>query len=239
MTNNIYKSNLLKYPLSDEEFDKIDKVWNFLKIFEKPIISISKYRKYLIKKINEKYTIQEFFLYESILNKLFWNLRYLIAPILSQNENTKELSYCLTLCEIKKYDTSEELNNIINENKIKNVYYRSFINKLIIIDEKQKIIHLKKMEGSSDIFSKNYFNLYTMTILFDKALYDQIIKDPPIIKSINVKLSKYYYEHDYGFPNMNYCTYSFNTDEQKMKRIKKMYFSKNDKYWFKLIMTSH
>ena len=95
------------------------------------------------------------------------------------------------------------------------------------------------MEGSSDIFFKNYFNLFTSQILFTKETYEMLIKDPFLAKNQSFKLSKFYYQFDYGFPNLNYCTYKFGTDGDRIKRIKKMYYSSKPeraKYWFRLMI---
>jgi hypothetical protein len=98
----------------------------------------------------------------------------------------------------------------------------------------------KPFEGSSHIFHKNFFNLMTMAILFDKTRYEQVMKNPFVIKVQNLELPKHYYEHDYGFPNINFCTYKFGSKSDRMDRIKKMFYNKGQKskgeYWFKLIM---
>lgn len=232
--------NKLKYPLTNQEIKDLDKAWEFLNIFKKPYIFVSDYRDYLIKKINEKYNVDTFFYYENILNKLFWNLRWAIYPYwIEEHENSKidNLPNSLLLCDQIKYDTDGELEKIIKDAKLnlKN-YYRSFINKLIIVNKQDKTVYIKNMEGSSDIFSKNYFNLFTMSILFKPKLYEKIMENPEIIKKENVELSKYYFQYDYGFPNINYCTYSIGDDNVKKDRIKKMYFNGDgSKWWFKII----
>jgi hypothetical protein len=44
------------------------------------------YRQYIIKIIRKKYTINEFYIYEKIINKLFWNLKNKIKYVkLNQN----------------------------------------------------------------------------------------------------------------------------------------------------------
>jgi hypothetical protein len=98
------------------------------------------------------------------------------------------------------------------------------------------------MEGSSHIFTKNYFNLLSTMILFDRQLYEKVMRNPFYIVDHNIKLSDYYYQYDYPFPNLNYCIYSFGTKEDYLNRIKLMYYNDNnpkDKYWFKLIRWYH
>mgnify|MGYP005846763689 CR=1 FL=1 len=250
---NIYQDNILKYPLTDEEYIKVDDAWEFLEIFKKKFIFLSDYRDDIIKKIRAKYTIDEFYLYEKILNKLFWNIRWLMFPLwkhenINENEyykliknnynNVKELPKSLLLCKFESYKNDQDMEYKVTNNKLfEDTYYRSFINKLLIVDKKNKQIITKPIEGSSEIFTKNYFNLLTITILFNKDLYEKVMKDPYKLKKIKIPLSKYYYEYDYGFPNLNYCVYKFGNKKDRIQRIKKMYFSKKPqaRFWFRII----
>jgi hypothetical protein len=250
---NIYQDTVLKYPLTNEEYINVDDAWEFLEIFKKKFIFLSDYRDDIIKKIRNKYTVDEFYLYEKILNKLFWNLRWLMFPLwenenISKNDyhnlinnnynNIKKIPNSLLLCKFESYKNNDDMENKVKYNKLfEDTYYRSFINKLLIVDKKNKQIITKPIEGSSDIFTKNYFNLLSITILFDKDLYETIIKNPYKLKNMKIPLSKYYYEYDYGFPNLNYCIYKFGTKENRTERIKKMYFSKKPEamYWFRII----
>jgi hypothetical protein len=256
MTHNIklYQDPILKYPLTEYEYSQLDKVWDFVSIFQKPYIFISDYRKQLIRTVRKKYTIEEFYLLESILNKMFWNLRWLLFPLWYKPNMdrveyedflTAQPSYgdfetipdTLLMCKKEKYEDENDLIDKLSNNSLfDSTYYRSFINKLIIIDKKDKIIYTKPIEGSSDIFSKNYFNLMTMTILFNKELYEKIMIDPYGVKDQQIEYSSYYYQYDYGFPNLNYCTYWFGTDDDRRDRIQKMYYIGEPlgRYWYKL-----
>lgn len=255
VASNMYTDARLKYPLTDYEYSLIDKVWEFASIFQKPFIFISDYRKYIITEIRKKYTVEEFYLNESILNKMFWNLRWLLFPLWYKPEmdrveykdfleaqpfygDYQTLPESLLMCKQEKYNDENDLLDKLSANPLfDSTYYRSFINKLVIIDKLNKIIYTKPIEGSSDIFSKNYFNLMTMTILFDRKLYEEIMTDPYLAKEKKIQYSGYYYQYDYGFPNLNYCTYTFGTDEDRRDRIRKMYFEGKPlgRYWFKLL----
>lgn len=251
--DNIYKSDFLKYPLNKFEYELIEEVWDFINIFSKQYVFISDYRNYVIKTVNRRYTPDRFLIYESITNKMFWNLRWLISPLwIDENmtedeyyENIKNnyggtdtLSYVLLLCKSVKFEDEQDLNKKIKDILLNSTYYRSFINKILIVDKHNSILYAKQLEGSSDIFSKNYFNLLTMTILFDRKFYEEIMKNPYSIKNKKVELSKFYYQYDYGFPNLNFCTYDFGTQDQKLDRITKLYYNDikhKTRYWFKLI----
>lgn len=254
--NNIYKSEYLKYPLIDKEYRHIDDAWKLLKIFKTKYVLLSDYRKHVIKKIKASYSPEEFYFYESILNKLFWNLRWLMYPlwinehatekkyekIIKNNYgNIEKLPYSLLLCKFKKY-TDDSLDDIVRQIYKENNYYRSFINKVIIIDKVNKLVISKQMEGSMNIFGKNYFNLLTATILFNRKLYEKVMREPYLIKYypfIEKLLDTHYYQFDYGFPNLNYCVYEFGTKNDRMKRIKRMYYGhdirKQSRLWSVLI----
>lgn len=254
--DDIYKSPLLKYPLTREEEDLVPEALNFLDIFKLQIknIFISDYRDRVIHIIKKKYTPDEFYKLEEVLNKLFWNLRWLIFPLWQDPMMTEddyenfvkdnyygytELPYSLLLCKKQSYTNQDDLLKKIKDTKDYDLIfqsYRSFINKLIIVDTQNKFILTKPMEGSSHIFGKNYFNLYSMMILFNMSLYHEIMRRPYAIRNLPVQLSDYYYQYDYGFPNLNFCTYQFGTKKDRLERIKKMYYDETaGKHWFKLI----
>jgi len=245
----MFNNKLLKYPITDDEMKYYDDVWTFLELFKVNYIFVSDYRKNVIKSIISKYTAEEFLKYEDLLNKLFWNLRFIVAGIYLSNNNvdllsrwiltTDDISESLLLCEWIQIKGS--IDDIIKDNHIirneRYSHYRSFINKLVIVDRIRDRIWLKTMEGSSDIFAKNNFNLLTITILFNRDLYEDFMRDPFNRINREIPLSSYYFQHDYPFPNMNYCTYLFCDKDERLNRIKKMYYSPNmdKRYWYKII----
>lgn len=253
MINDIYKDRLLKHPLSDKEYKLVNKVWEWIDEFNKPTLFVSEYRKNMINSMKSKYNIREFQKYEEIAEKLFWNLRWLLFPLFYYpnmrkddyerfvRDNYKDhenLPHGLLLCNITHYRNKEEMKEKIKENKLlKQHYYRSFVNKIFVIDSKTKRIIFKPMEGSSEIFAKNYFNLLTSVILSNKNLYEIIMSNPYSINKIKIDLPEFYYEYDYAFPNLNFCMFKVGTDKDRKFRIKKMYYDKEaEKYWFKLLV---
>lgn len=250
MIKNVYKDKLLKYPLTDTECTEIDEVWAFLDKFKKDTVFMSDYRKNVIKDISSNYTVCEFLVYEKILDKLFWNLRWLIYPLFVENISEKEywktvtdkidkIPYKFTLCKEYMYTDLDDLDSKIKNSDIySSTYYRSSINKLIIVNNEDKILYTKLFEGSSDIFPKNYFNLLTSTVLFDRELYESVVKNPYYyLTTTNVQLPEYYITLDYGFPNMNMCAYSVpKSDSSRKNRIEKMYYNTSTKYWFTVMM---
>ena len=180
----------LKYKLDKDELELLDNTWEFLGLFNKKHISLSDTRKNIIKNIRERYSPKEFLKLEMIANKLFWNLRWLIYPLWTDvMSKDGELPYCLTLCKSLSYLDDLDLKIKINKIKMKYAghYYRSCINKVIIIDKEKKRIYYKPLEGSSIIFEKNYFNLFTSHIMMDRDIYETVISNPNIINSLYPK----------------------------------------------------
>jgi hypothetical protein len=248
---------MLKYNLTEEEQNSeyIDKCWQFVEDLDNTYIFPSEYRKTVINAIRNKYTIDEFYELEKTIDKMFWNLRWMLYPIWMDNDNincindiyeyinkanTEQISNALTLCKCIKYDNNQDCDEIISSHNIfDSTFYRSFINNMVLIDKSKKIIYIKQNEGSSIIFSKNYFNVYTYNILKNRKLYEKIINNPLLIKKINIDIPDHYYQCDYGYPNMNMCCYNFGNEQIRKDRIMKLYYynkyNKIDKYWFKLI----
>jgi len=210
---------------------EIEKAWKLIKIFAKPYLNITDYRNYLIKKIPKKYTVEEFYICEKIIDKLFWDLRNKIKDI----KDIKDINECNSISYLNSADLDDKLYKIVEEI---GTYYRSFINKLIIVDKSNKKIYYKKMDGSSIIFEKpSNFNLLTLSILFDRKLYEEIMSKPINKKELKqIELPQYYYQLDYCFPNINCCQYNVGTDEERMERIRKIYYTGSSDYWYKLIV---
>lgn len=248
---NIYNGKHLKYPLTESEMEMIDQVWKFAELFNFRTLYINDYRSSIISIVKPKYSIEQFMEREDILNKFFWNLRWLIFPLWTNENMTKdeyknfidhnyknltELPQSLLLCEKMKYNNRRELQDKIDEYKSVNNYYRSFINKLVLIDDTNNLVYTKPIEGSSKIFDKNYFNLLTSTILTDRKLYEEIMSDPYKIKTRKIKLPEFYYEYDYPFPNLNFCAYNVHNDEERANRIRRLYYvDRAERNWYKLV----
>jgi hypothetical protein len=245
--------NKSKYPFTDNEIGLLDDAWKVINIFNKKFIFLSDYRNYIINHISSSYTPETFLRIESIINKLFWNIRWSVYPQWSDdsnnsnnsndtnntnNTNDTQIPSSLTLCEEIRYLDSSDLKSKLMMLQKMNAgrYYRSFVNKLFIVDKQKKIIYVKSMEHSSELFSKNYFNLLTSHIMYDRQLYERIIGNPSLIRTTDIPISEYYYQPDYGFPNLNCCEYLIGTDVDRLDRIKKLLFSPDDKYWFKIIV---
>ncbi len=255
MLPDIYQhKTVLKHPLTNDEMDELDNAWKFLSYFKTSYEFVSEYRKYIIDTIRDNYTLELFYRYEIIIEKLFWNLRWLLFPIWEHQDITEEeywnfvregyghldeIPNYLLLCHSENYKDKDDLNRKINNSLLqRKSYYRSFINKIFVIDYDNKRLITKPFEGSSDIFAKNYFNLQTTTILTNRKLYEKVMKNPFYVRDNKLKLPEFYYQLDYAFPNLNYCIYDIGTPKYKKKRIFQMYYTRKtnpEKYWYKII----
>jgi len=212
---NVYTSSKLKYPLSKKEFDNINNVWNYLSNFSMTYSHLSDYRKHIINKMR-KYTIDELYIYETIANKLLWNLRSETFKYFGNTMMTAAGVGTMELC-------SENISRV----KCMKSYMRSFVNKEIVIDSEK--IYWKLPEGSSIILGSNDFNLKTGVAFLSKDIYEMTMENPKLILQVNTPDT--WYQVDYAFPNINLCR----PCKVSKNKIKKYYFAKNEKYWFKLI----
>jgi len=249
--NDIYKSSYLKHPLTEDEYLNINNAWEFLKHFERKEVSLMDYRQRIINKISFLYDVGKFYYYEKILSKMLWNLRWLLYPIwtdpnISQDKywnivhnsynNVNRLPYGLLLCKPIKFKDENTINRELEKLAMsRKGYYRSFINKMVIIDKSRNIIYSKPAEGSSSVLMKNYFNLYSFTIFHTRNIYEEFMKDPYNNVNIDIILPQFYHEQTYPFPNLNFCSYKLGTQNDRKERIRKMYYNGTDEYWFSLI----
>ena len=210
----IYINNM-KYPLNKKEKKILPEVFSFIKTFYKFNVVKSEnfgpydYRRFIIKRIREKYSIEEFYKYEKIMNKLYWNLYH-------------------------KLHKKDKLCDMII--KLPRDYNRSFNNKLIIYNHKTKMFHIERDYIDYKIRREKKLEKKIMSAMIDMDLYFSFYKNPQ--KKIK-KMDKFYYPLDYPFPNVNRCFYNENPTKEWINRIKKMYFYYNDdfidKYWYEFI----
>ena len=206
----------MKYSLSEKEKKMLPDVFSFIKTFYKFNIVKSEnfgaydYRRFIIKRIREKYSIEEFYKYEKIMNKLYWNLYYKLH---------KDDKLCNTMITPPK--------DIL----------KSFNNKILNYNHKTKVYHIQKDFLDYETRKKNKTEIKIMSAMMDMNLYLSFYKNPE--KKIK-KMDKFYYPLDYPFPNVNRCFYNENPPKEWINRIKKMYFYYNDdyidKYWYEFII---
>jgi hypothetical protein len=195
------------YKLLKSEIKNLDNYWKFIETFyvdeTKDLIDgVYGYRHDLIKKIREKYTAEDFYKYENILNKLLWNL---IEHIKFDIHNIKINNFLFTELKYNKPHSYSHKLYLYNE-KYKTKYYFNFY------------LDIEKYEIINKIF----------TILTNRKLYEKVMKNKSYINKIKLT-SPYYYPRDYAFPNVNLIFYNENKKETWVKNINKLYFNDEGK----------
>lgn len=219
-TKDVYMSNLLKYPLTEDEYNKLDEVWEFIESFNIGHITISEYRKKIIDRIKRRYNIKNFYDLEMISEKIFWNLKSALEHKFDFEEN------------IKKYNF-DEFDKIIENLKNDN-YYRSFINKIVNINFEENKIYYRPMEGSCGIFKKSLIGEVLSNLFFNKTKYE-IFMQNKLLDDDLLKTNKIYYQLDFGFPNLNLCEPFLYKNKNRFERINYMYFDNNcEVNWIKI-----
>jgi hypothetical protein len=208
------------YKLLKKEVDDLDNYWIFINHFYVDtsitywINGIDGYRKNLIYKIREKYTVEDFYKYEKILNKLLWNL------IEHVQFNIDELNL----------DNKHKLYEYISSNIIR----KSYSHKQYLYNMKKNIKYYFKFYEELNNFESIKKILY---IIYNKTLYQKIMKNKKYFDKLN-KYSYYYYPLDYPFPNVNLLFYNQNDKYTWIEQINKLYFNgeksynKIDKNWY-------
>jgi len=92
------------FSLNNSDKKNLDNTWEFIKYFSNPFGKIKSfgdtnwmvrngvifgpylYRDYIVNTIRNKYTYQDFYKYEKIVNKLFWNLKRKLKPFVKDNK---------------------------------------------------------------------------------------------------------------------------------------------------------
>jgi hypothetical protein len=215
------------YKLTKEEKNKLPDFWKFIDIFlikydihgEKFLNGVYTYRLELIDKVRNLYKPEEFYFYETILNKLLWNL-------------FEKLDFTIKYFINKENSKVETIESYIYLNPSP----RSYSHKLF----------LENMKSNKKYFLNQYTNIIDdnpllrkiFTVMTNEKLYNKVIKDPSYIKKIkNAEI--YYYPYDYVFPNINFIFYNENPKSVWIKNIKKLYYfnkgksKSKDEGWYK------
>ena len=215
---NPYNNNYNKFNFTMEELKFIDKSWELIESFNTSYLTKMELREKTIKLVNKNYSIIEFDKLEIIIEKMFWNMIFLLNKILENNFIEQN---------IKQKDSSYGINKQIKRIYLKNkILSESYVNKIII--NKDNLIYYKYIYP-------NNFDIIISSIMTDRIIYETIYNNidkldinfiQNIISNINIKEN-----FDYLFPNINtMIPFCYNN---RIERIKKYYFNNDsDSYWF-------
>jgi len=212
MTINPYNNNF-KYNLSDDEIKLIDKIWQFIDDFRETKLNRNKYRKYIINKIKNDYTLDQFCTFEEIVEKMYWNLYYKIKD-----------NYNFTSDIFIKRDFN--LNNMENKILSKNTKIKeSTVRKTYFITQNNHLLY--KYEYPNDL------DLLMSSIMINRSLYETIMGNSIDIYKIKIEPYNNIIEFDYPFPNLNTIKKSKESREKRCHNINKLYYENNSiENWF-------
>lgn len=212
---------MTKYLLTVNQNKELNNVWKFILYFSNPkgisknwwekngkMFGVYEYRKYIINMIKKNISENDFYQYEKIINKLYWNLKYALMPYVKNNKSKYKIHSNKEVLEIKS---------------------GSYINSYLQYNEKDNKWYFVKNLSKLDIICMN--------IMRDRKKYLYYLKNPSSIEDYSKKndLDTYYYLN-YAFPNVNPLFYNKNSKSYWMKKIHLMYYEKDDKNWYKLIV---
>jgi hypothetical protein len=204
---NPYNNKNLKYQLSDKEIENLDKVWEFIDDFRETKITRNQYTKYITKKINKKYKIEDFYKYEKITEKIYWNLI---------NKIKSEINIQSEIFNKKNFNTSQikEVQNkiLMRNNKMK----ESTINKAFIITNNNTLLYKYKYPDDLDLLAAS--------IIINRSTYESIMSNASSIYNIEIEPYNNIIEFDYPFPNFNTIKSFTKTKKERINNIYKKYY---------------
>lgn len=210
---NAYTNKTNRFKFKIKELKNLDKAWNLINEFRITKISRAKYRKNIIDKINNKYTLDQFYYIEIIIEKMYWNLRDKLKLIFDEQHKYKKTSKVDSLHEIQ--------DNILIKNK------------------KATLSNIRKsyIENDKSIFYvydyPNDFDLIVSSVMINRSAYETIMEDIVDIFNLNIDPYTNIIEFDYPFPNLNTIKPFAYSKIKRLDNILNLYYVKNsDGNWF-------
>ena len=193
------------YELNDKEKELLDSTWNFIDNFRISAISKNEYRKNIINILKNKYSIEEFNKYETITEKLYWNMFDILTKKLDMS-NFNEKVYLSRDSNIKEKLLSR---TSLGETTVKKAFVKN----------------LYKYDYPNDI------DIIMYSTMINRSVYDTIIlnKDSITLDYLNDLIEPYTnpVEFDYGFPNLNTIKPFVFSEKERYDNIKKYYYDDN------------
>ena len=211
---NSYTNEKNLYTLTEKEIELLDKAWELINDIRTTEISRNKYRKAMIEKIRDKYTSQEFFILEKIVEKMYWNL---------VDKVKKSFDIDMSIRQRKNFDLERIKDKILKRNKRA---IESNVRKSYVYDE-----HVNKL-----LYKYNYPNeldLIVSSIITNRSVYETIMSDEMDINNIEIEPYGNIVEFDYAFPNLNTIKPFATTNDTRQENIEKLYYGDDPEInWF-------
>jgi hypothetical protein len=209
-----YTSDHLKYKYTIDEINIVDKMWVFIKDMTFDIRPYYKFRKDVIKNISKKFSFDEFKILEMMVEKTYWNCRNIIDAKFGQTMRTN----------IAK-DIEGALNIVYDDEN----YHKTFINKLVVIDDHANTIYTRRFE----FFDYNIS--ICNTIMRHRDVFETLVNNPDKIEDLVSQLDiNTNFHFDYPYPNLNIITPFVGSNEFRNNKIRKYFYVPNSD-WGELI----
>lgn len=213
--NNPYNNKYIFKILSNHEIYLIDKVWKFINSFKEEVLTKSEYISLIINKIKFNYSAIDFFIYETIVEKMYWNLFYVIVDKVYVGDKIKE-NFKITQTQV-----------------FRNLLKNSLIGKSSL---RKAFVHNKKHHSYMYKYDyPNTLDLILFQIMSNRSTYETILSNPDLtLDEINSLVEPYQseIEFDYPFPNLNTIKPFVYSSKERLSNIKKYYYSTNsEQFW--------
>ena len=156
---NPYTNKNNNHILTKKEIKLLDKAWNLINDFRKTEISRNKYRKTIIEKIKNKYTPDELYTLEIIIEKMYWNLHNKIQKNFDMEQYVEKKTI------IDDSNLGRIKNKILTKNKRAK---ESNVRKSYVYDENSEIV-LYKYNYPDDL------DLIISAIMINRSIYETIM----------------------------------------------------------------
>jgi hypothetical protein len=211
---NPYTNEKNSYPLTEKEIVLLDNVWNLINDFRTTELSRNKYRKEMINKVRDKYTPQDFFNLEKIIEKMYWNL---------VDKVKKSFDINMSIRQKKNFDLEQIKDKILKRNKKAT---ESNVRKSYVYDE-----HINKLLYKYDY--PNELDSIISSIMINRSVYETIMSDEIDINNIEIEPYSNNVEFDYAFPNLNTIKPFATSSNTRKELIENLYYNDDPEIsWF-------
>jgi hypothetical protein len=214
---NPYINKKNNYILTKKEIKLLDNAWKLINDFRNTEISRNKYRKAIIEKIKNKYTSDELYTLEIIIEKIYWNL----------HDKMK-----------KKFDIEQNIHkkNIIDDSNLERIKNNILTKNKRVKESNVRKSYIYDMDTQTVLYKYNYpddLDLIISTVMINRSAYETIMGNKLSINNLVIDPYNNNIEFDYPYPNLNTIEPFATTAQIRLNNINDMYYIDNSEInWF-------
>ncbi len=166
---NIHGNGQLRYPLTTTEQEKLDEVWEFIDSLNwSQSGNIEDYEAHL-KEVFLDLTILRYVEYESVIEKMWWSLRWHMYPHFMQKDGDKDIDYFEEVDTLENITFSDSTDNLLGDILSSRSLYEK------VISDPQLILSFDGSEFSEwNCDSDNFVYLFPNIDLIDYSNLDSM-----------------------------------------------------------------